>query len=105
MAVESIRYVRFEDNGLVFVEGRSFLDGEVLIEVVLAADIAEDQGGIAIDESALGHQVRRIGVHKSRAIEEIIGGIWRHRAIGVIKTSAIRSVRVGGVERAVVWRQ
>ena len=53
--VERVRYVRFEDNGVVFVEDGSFLDGEVLIEVALAADIAEDQGGIAVDESALGH--------------------------------------------------
>src|ERR1700756_656296 len=105
MPVESIRYVRFEDNGVVLVEGCSFLDGEVLIEVALAADIAEDQRGIAIDESTLGHQVRRIGVHKSRAIEEIVGRIRRHRAIGVIKASAILSVRIGSVERTVVWRQ
>src|SRR5258708_1202387 len=88
MPVEGIRYGQFEDNRLVFVERRSFLDGEVLVEIALATDVAQDQRSISVNVSTLRYQVRGIRIKEGSAIEVVVGTEWRECAIRVLVAPA-----------------
>ncbi len=83
MPVESVRYVHFEDNCLIFVEGRSFLNRKVLVEIALAADVAQDQRSISVNVSTLRYQVRGIRIKEGSAIEVVVSTEWRESAIRV----------------------
>src|SRR5258708_40297529 len=81
MPVEGVRYVHLEDNCLIFVEGRSFLNREVLIEIALATDVAQDQRSISVNVSTLRHQVRGIRVEEGSTIVGVVSTEWREWAL------------------------
>ena len=72
VTVESIWNVYFEDDGLIFEDGRAFLNREIFVEVCLTSDVAEDKRSVSVNVSALSDKARGIRIHERRAVEEVV---------------------------------
>ena len=89
VAIESVRNVYFEDQRVTLGKSRLLKDGEVLVDIAGAPDIAETDGSITKSIAALCDEARRIGVKKGSAIKEVITTVGRECPVRILRATTI----------------
>src|SRR6201989_1170849 len=86
--VEGVEEFGLKDDGVRFEEAKSLDDREVLVEVALAADAADDSGHISKRKPSGSNQVRSVRVDKGRAIPVGLARWGGERSIGICRATS-----------------